>query len=353
MIYINNGDHPQTMTMELLEAAGVASKLRSSMKIIIKPNLVVARPASDGATTHPEVVEGIVQFLKECGIQNITVAEGSWVGESTSRAWDACGYTALAKRYGLQLLDTKNDPVVSQTVAGIKMPICRSVLETDYLINVPVLKAHCQTALTCCIKNLKGCIPDSEKRRFHSMGLHKPIAALSAVIKPDLHVVDSICGDLSFEEGGTPVPTQRILLGFDPVLLDTYGAALIGLDPDDIAYLQLARDHGVGRFASKDTKVVELHPERKTKNQRTGRIAQRYARFIHEESACSACYAALIYALHNGGYHGKGPIHIGQGLRGRSIEGIGVGNCAAGCTNYLPGCPPKGLDIVEFLREFS
>jgi len=353
-IYINNGVNPKEMTMELLEAADVAGKLNPSMKVVIKPNLVVAKPASEGATTHPEIVEGIVRFLKDCGVSNIAIAEGSWVGEGTRRAWDACGYTTLAKRYGLQLIDTKKDPVVTRTVDGITLSLCKSVLDADYLINVPVLKAHCQTALTCCIKNLKGCIPDSEKRRYHTMGLHKPIAALAAAIRPDLHIVDSICGDLSFEEGGTPVPTNRILLGLDPVLLDSYGATLIGLDPEEITYLRLAREHGVGQFADADTEVVELHPEnRPQKHPGMGQVARRYASFINEESACSACYAALVYALHNGEYHGKKPIHIGQGLRGKTIEGIGVGNCAKGCTRYIPGCPPKGLDIVGFLREVN
>ena len=34
--------------------------------------------------------------------------------------------------------------------------------------------------MTCALKNLKGCLPDREKRRFHALGLTKPIAALGA-----------------------------------------------------------------------------------------------------------------------------------------------------------------------------
>ena len=52
--------------------------------------------------------------------------------------------------------------------------------------------------MTCALKNLKGCLPDREKRRFHALGLQKPIAALGAALKPRLIVVDSICGDLDF-----------------------------------------------------------------------------------------------------------------------------------------------------------
>ena len=58
--------------------------------------------------------------------------------------------------------------------------------------------------MTCALKNLKGCLPDREKRNFHSDGLMKPIAALGAFLKPALVIVDSICGDLNFEEGEIP-----------------------------------------------------------------------------------------------------------------------------------------------------
>ena len=68
-----------------------------------------------------------------------------------------------------------------------------------------------QTVMTCALKNLKGCLPDREKRRFHTEELMRPIAALAAAIRPKLIIVDSICGDLNFEEGGNPVHTNRTL----------------------------------------------------------------------------------------------------------------------------------------------
>ena len=92
------------------------------------------------------------------------------------------------------------------------MEICCIALDTDFLIDLPVLKGHCQTNMTCALKNLKGCLPDREKRKFHSDGLFRPIAALATYLKPSLVIVDSICRDLNFEEGGNPIHTNRILL---------------------------------------------------------------------------------------------------------------------------------------------
>ena len=51
-------------------------------------------------------------------------------------------------------------------------------------------------------------------------GLLKELPKLAAALRPELPIVDSLCGDLDFEEGGNPVPTGRMLLGEDPVQLD-------------------------------------------------------------------------------------------------------------------------------------
>ena len=87
---------------------------------------------------------------------------------------------------------------------------CVRGADIDFLINVPVLKGHCQTKITCALKNMKGLIPNTEKRHFHAMGLHEPIAHLNAGLHQDFVVVDNICGDLDFEDGGNPVVMNRI-----------------------------------------------------------------------------------------------------------------------------------------------
>ena len=56
----------------------------------------------------------------------------------------------------------------------MQLSVCKRAAEADFLINVPVLKAHCQTLFTCALKNLKGVIPDKEKRRYHTLGYPPP-----------------------------------------------------------------------------------------------------------------------------------------------------------------------------------
>ena len=351
-ITIIYGTHAAEMTYALLRETGTGQRLQAGMNVVIKPNLVVAKPASEGATTHPEIVEGIILFLKDHGIKSPVIAEGSWLGETTSRAFDRCGFVSLAKKYGLTLWDTKNDKVLKKTIHGLSLGVCETIAHADFLINVPVLKGHCQTTLTCCLKNMKGCIPDSEKRRYHNIGLHKPIAALNMILKPHLHVIDGICGDPTFEEGGKPVVSNRVLIGTDPVLLDSYAARILGYDPEEIGYLRYAAEYGIGTFFDSGTTIQELHTENRPKTNPAGQsdLVRRLAKQIDEQSACSACYAALICALlHFTGSPGKDKIKIGQGFRGKECGGFGVGNCTAGCGQHVPGCPPTAAEIVREL----
>ncbi|MDR2441090.1 MAG: DUF362 domain-containing protein [Planctomycetaceae bacterium] len=346
-------------TYELLQETVTTMKhLRSDMKVVIKPNLVVAKPAREGATTHPEIVEGIIRFLRDFGITKPVIAEGSWLGEQTGRAFSCCGYEVLAKRYGVQIIDTKKDNVLKKNACGLTLGICSVFLEADFLINVPVLKGHCQTVMTCCLKNLKGCIPDSEKRRYHNIGLHKPIAALNTILKPDWHVIDGICGDPVFEEGGNPVTANRILLGTDPVLLDSYGATLLGYSADEIDYIHYAQEYGIGNLFREDTKINEFRTENRPKKitQNQSRLVQKLAPLIEDNNACSACYAALIFALNKLGINNFNKqitetFKIGQGFQGKQSTGIGIGDCTKRCEHYISGCPPSAATIVQTLKN--
>ncbi|MFY9543266.1 MAG: DUF362 domain-containing protein [Bacillota bacterium] len=191
------GDNPKQMVKELLEAIRPEDEIDKTALIGIKPNLVVAKPASSGATTSSDIVEGLIEYLKSKGRDRIVIMEGSWVGARTSEAFRVCGYESLSKKYNVPLIDLQKDRYQAHEINGLRINVCDYVTKVDYLINVPVLKGHCQTNITCALKNMKGCIPNSEKRRFHTMGLHKPIAYLNKIIKQDLVIVDGMNGDLN------------------------------------------------------------------------------------------------------------------------------------------------------------
>lgn len=351
-VYVVYGENARDMAKRLLVEAGVPGAIPRGAKISLKPNLVVSKPAAEGATTHPEILAGIIECLREHGHGTIEILESSWLGDDTGRAFAVCGMTELAKRYDVRLVDLKKDESVAVATPGGPVRVCRRALEADFLINLPVLKGHCQTRMTCAIKNMKGCIPDAEKRRFHRDGLNECIAAMAAAIVPNVTVVDGLCGDLDFEEGGNPVRADRMLLAGDPVKLDAYCCSLMGLSTADVGYIPLAERYGVGETACAPADIVELNrPEAVGPAKAAGKVG-RLAKHIQADRACSACYANAIRALDTLSRSGAGvlpSLTIGQGWRGKTAPGIGVGDCCQGGKGSIPGCPPTARQIVESL----
>ena len=51
------------MAQELMEKMAVADRLNPQMRIALKPNFVIPGPAEKGATTHPEIADGILRYF--------------------------------------------------------------------------------------------------------------------------------------------------------------------------------------------------------------------------------------------------------------------------------------------------
>ncbi len=355
-IYIIHGAEYKEMTKTLLAEADLVSRIPDqASRIGIKPNLVSASLPSYGATTHPEVVAGIIEYLKERGYQNLVMLEGSWVGDKTKEVMELCGYDKVSEQYQVPFIDTQKDRTVTCDCAGMKLDICKSALELDFLINVPVMKGHCQTKITCALKNMKGLIPNKEKRHFHSMGLHKPIAHLNTRLKQGFIVVDNICGDWDFEDGGHPVVMNRIMAAADPVLVDAYVCDLMGYAVDEVRYVRLAEELGVGSAQISQMKICALNEGEEIKVPDTRRILQ-LQDAVEEVDSCSACYGYLIPALDQLREEGlldrlEEKICIGQGFRDKSGR-LGIGNCTRNFECFQKGCPPTETQIYEFLKEY-
>ncbi len=357
------GKDPSTMTELLLSAISLGSSIEQGSSIAIKPNLVVASPSDGGGTTTPDIIEGIIRHLQAYGHKDISVIESSWIGDSTKRAYKVCGYEHISRRTGVPMIDLKQDNTTQLEIEDRSYDVCRKALEADVLINVPVLKGHCQTRMTGALKNLKGCIPDSEKRRYHSLGLHQPIADINRLLKPDWIIMDAICGDLSFEEGGDPSTMHRMIAGFDPVLIDSYGCALMGLSPKKVPYIMKAAEYGVGRlFDNNPQDIMELNSS--DSSYELPRLTRKVNELSNQQEACSACWGALVRALmdiddelyerfltlHE--QRGTPLFAIGQGFsRSEAIDCLlGIGSCTSAAEDNVSGCPPTPDQIRKHLE---
>lgn len=347
------------MTKRLLEEADLISMIKDKgWRIGIKPNFVSPSRPSQGATTHPEVVAGIIEYLQERGCTQLVILEGSWVGSRTSDVIRLCGYDKLAKKYGVELIDTQKDKFQTYDCAGMKLAICDSAKALDFLINVPVLKGHCQTKITCALKNMKGLIPNKEKRHFHSMGLHKPIAHLNMGIHQDFIVVDHICGDLNFEDGGNPVVRNCVMAALDPVLVDAYVCRLLHYDVSEVPYIKLAERLGRGCADVSKAEIKLCGPVSEWAEQELP-YANKVVELkdaVEEVDSCSACYGYLLPALDRLKEEGllqylDTKICIGQGYRGQKGR-LGIGQCTSGFEFCIKGCPPLEDQIYRELRDY-
>lgn len=356
MIMIYGTDY-KNMTKTLLEEAELAKRIPSQeSRIGLKPNLVSPSEASYGATTHPEVAAGVIEYLNEHGFANLVILEGSWVGDRTEEAFEVCGYDRLVREYGVEWIDTQKDTAHKRDCGGMELEVCDCVGKLDFLINLPVLKGHCQTKVTCALKNMKGLIPNREKRHFHTMGLHKPIAHLNAGIRQDFILVDNICGDLDFEDGGNPVVMNRLIAAADPVLCDAWACRMLNYRTEEIPYVKMAEELGVG---SADLSKAEIRMINAPQGQEAVPEKRKIVELqdaVEEVESCSACYGYLIPALDRLKQEGllerlDTRIAIGQGYRGRS-GCLGIGSCTAKFEHTLKGCPPTEEQMYEFLKDY-
>ena len=70
-IFIKSGTEYKKMTKELLTSSNLVELIGDRHKMVgIKPNLVSPSDPSEGGTTHPEIVAGILEYLKENGVKD-------------------------------------------------------------------------------------------------------------------------------------------------------------------------------------------------------------------------------------------------------------------------------------------
>jgi len=225
--------------------------LHRDAKVFIKPNIVFWSTVTDfpkwGVITTSRVVEDMVLLLKDHGIQDITVGEGMVTGYGDRRtpadAFERLGYNALGRRYGLKTVDIMDRPFEKVDLGdGVQLKFNRDILESDFVVNLPVLKTHVQTVVSLGIKNLKGTIDLASRKRCHSpdpvKDLHYMVARLADRMPPMLTLIDGI---YSNERGpgmdGHIRRTNVLVASADVLAADTVGAHILGHLPHEVPHL--------------------------------------------------------------------------------------------------------------------
>jgi uncharacterized protein (DUF362 family) len=191
-------------------------------------------------------VEGVLKFLKERKIEEITIGEGSgWA--DTFHAFKASGIDDVAKRWGVKLVDLNMDEFVEvnppNPLSLKHVRVAKTALDS-IIISVPKLKVHGSATVTLSLKNMMGAL--ASKGVMHNGQLNKNIADLASTLKPSVAVIDGIIAGEGHETGGTPVEMNLVIAGTDPVATDAVGSAVMGIPPSEVRHLRFAEEKGLG-----------------------------------------------------------------------------------------------------------
>jgi uncharacterized protein (DUF362 family) len=242
---INFIDYQESITkaLDLIEAAG---RLPQTGLIIIKPNLTnVDKPP---VTTSVKAAEAVFNYCKSHTKAKIFIGEGCGDGV-TADTFEANGYTRLAQKYGIKLIDFNQEKAIllkRKDTFQLKEFHLPKITKDAFIISLPVLKDHCFTTTTIAMKNMFGLAPAPfyrggwNKSKLHSPSTHKSVVDVCLYKKPDLCVVDASVALSGLHLSGRRKKLGLILAGFDPVAIDAVGSELLGHNSRRIQYLKLA-----------------------------------------------------------------------------------------------------------------
>lgn len=230
-------------------------KLFSPKDVVgIKINCLFGR----GVSTRPEVVNAVVAGLKMAGVKEDNII----VWDRSSGDLIKCGFIPNKDGAGVKYFADDGHWGEEITQGAFKGKITKVISEkVTAIINVPILKTHGITGISCCLKNHYGSFDNPGNH--HGNHCDPAMADFNSIKmvkdKTRLVVVDAIRPQCN---GGPGLQAQdqfnhySLMVSADPVSADYCGAEIIqaqrkklGVDaiPDKkLVWLQSAQERGVG-----------------------------------------------------------------------------------------------------------
>ncbi len=253
-------EKPLESVRRAVELCGGLDHLPAGARVFIKPNIVFWTKAVNfpkwGVITTSRVVEDVVTLLQERGVTDITIGEGMVTfkpkdHETPAHAFQSLGYQTLKERFGVKVINVFERPFEKVDLGdGVELAFNTDIVNSDFVVDLPVMKTHAQTVVSLGIKNLKGTIDVPSRKKCHSADpqrdLHFMVARLADAMPPMLTLIDGI---FTAERG--PAFDGRIhrsnLLVASPEVLsaDLVGCRVLGIDPARVPHLvHAARNQG-------------------------------------------------------------------------------------------------------------
>jgi uncharacterized protein (DUF362 family) len=358
---------------------GLETLIPSSVsRVLVKPAIAFPEVPESGMTTHPWLAGLVAKAFRDCGLE-VCLGEsgGCGTGNNTQKHFKVNGLSTVARELGIPLRDFKKEETVEVRVPGGVVVnnyfIAKAVMETDFLVSVPVIKTHCEATLTLSLKNMKGALPSDElKSRMHVLDLNSHLVDLNTIIKPHLAIIDGIVGLMGYGPGrpGIPMNLGLLLGGTEALSVDATCARICGYEPHEVEYLRLAEERGLGSYRTEDIDIVgeKLGDVIYKDFVRPPRTVEEISEYSHikliSEGACTSCIVSAAYILRAWAPEEKlekgSPITIvmGQNVDPSKDYGpniVAIGKCTRGLkerddTSYIAGCPPPIRDLMELVK---
>lgn len=261
-IVVARGSSPARITRAAIDGLGGMKRFVSSGDVVVvKPNIGWDRTPEYAANTNPQVVAAIVQMCFEAGAKKVKVFDHTVA--NPQRCYFQSGIAEAVTNVGgeVSYINEKRFREVKLPGYGIKSwPLYGDVFEADKIINVPVAKTHGLTRLTLGMKNWMG-VMGGWRGRIHQR-IDGSLVDLSLTIRPVLVVLDAVRILIANGPQGGDLADVKVLntivAGTDQVAVDAYGATLFGLTGNDIGYIRLGHEVGLGTMDLKKLKIKHL-----------------------------------------------------------------------------------------------
>ena len=241
---------PAVLVRRAVDALGGMRRFVSNGDVVaVKPNIGWDRMPAHAANTNPLVVAEVVRLAFDAGARRVVVTDASC--NEPNRCFQRSGIWRAAHDLGATVILPAAHRFREMRMKGDVLdqwPVYTPLVNADKVINVPVAKHHNLSKYTAAMKNWYGILGGRRNRLHQSIDVS--IADLATFMRPTLTIVDATRVLMrNGPQGGNiddATDVHQVIASVDQVAADAYGCTLIGQKPENIRYLKLGQERGIG-----------------------------------------------------------------------------------------------------------
>jgi uncharacterized protein (DUF362 family) len=257
-----SSQEPEELVRRAIDALGGMKRFISRGDIVaVKPNIGWDRMPVHAANTNPRVVAEVVRLCFDAGAKQVVVTDASC--NEANRCFQRSGIWRATHALGATVVLPAAHRFREMRLRGDVLdnwPVFTPLVQADKVINVPVAKHHNLSKYTGAMKNWYGLL-GGRRNRLHQ-NIDVSIADLATFMRPTLTVLDATRVLMrNGPQGGNiddAKDLHQVIASIDQVAVDAYGCTLIGEKPENIGYLKLAVERGIGNPAWQSLAHVEV-----------------------------------------------------------------------------------------------